>query len=142
MTAIREGRPADLLALRRIQSAALSEPSPDLLPAAATGPLSLFVLTDGEPLGYAIVVGDGESVGYIPEIAVAPDFQGQSYGSQLLSHVVTTYASDGYDQLRLTVRADDDRARSFYDDHGFERRKRLPDYFESGDALLLVRSLE
>lgn len=142
MSEIREGRPADLPTLRRIQSTTLAEPSPDVLSAAAEGPLSLYVIVDEEPLGYAIVVSDGESVGYIPEIAVAPAFQGQSYGSQLLSHLITTFASDGFDQLRLTVRADDDRARSFYDDHGFECRERLPDYFETGDGLMLVRALE
>ena len=37
--------------------------------------------------------------------------------------------------------ASDERARSFYQGHGFERIERLPDNFESGDGLLLARSL-
>ena len=59
MTAIREGRPADFPALRAIQRSALAEPWPELLETATRGPPALYVLTDQEPLGYAIVLGDG-----------------------------------------------------------------------------------
>jgi ribosomal-protein-alanine N-acetyltransferase len=39
------------------------------------------------------------------------------------------------------VQAADERARRFYDRHGFQRRERLPDHFESGDGILLWQSL-
>lgn len=142
MTEIREGEPADLSRLREIQASALAEPSPALLEAAADGPLSLLVIVDEEPLGYAIVVTDGDSVAYIPELAVAPERQGNSYGSRLLTHLVADLRDSGYDQLRLTARIEDDRVRSFYAEHGFEPRRRVLGFFENSDGQLFVRPLD
>jgi ribosomal-protein-alanine N-acetyltransferase len=142
MTEIREGRPSDLPHLRPIQSGALAEPWPELLETAAQGPPALYVLSDGRPVGYAIVVAEADGVAYIPELAVHPDEQGQGYGSDLLSWLCETLAAEGYQQLRLTVQASDERARRFYDRHGFDRLERLTDHFEDGDGLLLGRPLE
>lgn len=142
MTEIREGLPADLSRLREIQASALAEPSPALLDAAADGPLSLLVIAEEEPLGYAIVVTDGDSVAYVPELAVAPDKQGNSYGSRLLTRLVENLRASGYDQLRLTARLGDDRVRSFYAAHGFEPHERLTGFFETGDGQLFVRPLD
>ncbi len=141
MTDIREGRPEDLPRLREIQSAALPEPAPSLLDAAADGPLQLLVIADGGLVGYAIVVTDGNAVAYVPEVAVAPAEQGNAYGSQLLSQLVETLRNAGYDQLRLTARLEDDRAHAFYEAHGFEPRERVSGQFESGDGRLFVRPL-
>jgi ribosomal-protein-alanine N-acetyltransferase len=142
MTEIREGTPADLPQVRRIQSAALAEPWPAVLEPAADGPLDLYVIADGSVIGYAVVVSDGDSVAYVPEFAVDPARQGESYGSQLLTWLVDHLTGTGFDQLRVTVLASDDRARAFYADHGFEQRERIPDHFDDGDGILLVRSLD
>jgi ribosomal-protein-alanine N-acetyltransferase len=134
---VREGRPADLPHLRAIQSAALAEPWPELLETAVEGPPPLFVVDDGEPLGYAVVVPGGGSVAYVPELAVHPDNQRDGYGSRLLDRLRTRYTAGG-GQLRLTVRADDRGARAFYADHGFRVVDRLDGYFEAGDGLVLA----
>jgi ribosomal-protein-alanine N-acetyltransferase len=139
MTAVRRGTERDLPRLRAIQAAALAEPWPELLAAAAAGAPDLFVCTDGDPLGYAIVVA-GETA-YCPELAVRPDRQGEGHGSRLLAAVADRLAARGCTELRLTVLADDDRARSFYTDRGFERIDRLPDHFDRGDGLVLSRPL-
>lgn len=136
---VRRGRPADLPRLRAIQSAALAEPWPEILAAAGEGPLPLFVAVDERPVGYAVVVAPGGAA-YLPELAVAPDRQNEGHGSALLDAACAAVAAD-HDQLRLTVRAVDDRARRFYENRGFERRDRIPGHFESGDGLVLVRSL-
>jgi len=141
MTEIREGRPGDLAQLRPIQSAALAEPWPELLETATQGPPALYVLTNGRPVGYVIVVAETDGVAYVPELAVDPDEQGQGHGSELLAWLRQRLADDGYEELRLTVQAGDERAREFYDRHGFERVERLADHFESGDGLLLRRPL-
>lgn len=138
MMAIRTGRPADLPRLRTIQ-AALTEPWPELLETATEGPPALYVLDDAQPVGYAIVVGDG-GVAYVPEFAIHPDRQGQGYGSRLMAWLCDRLAAE-YEQLRLTVEASDQRAREFYRAQDFERLERLEDNFESGDGLLLARSL-
>jgi ribosomal-protein-alanine N-acetyltransferase len=140
MTAIREGRPADFPALRAIQRSALAEPWPELLETATRGPPALYVLTDQEPLGYAIVLGDG--VAYAPELAVRPDMQDQGYGSELLGWLCDQLPSAGYEELRVTAQASDERVRRFYDRHGFECIERLDDHFESGDGLLLCRPFD
>ena len=140
MTDVRDGRPGDLPRLRAIQ-AALTEPWPELLETATDGPPPLYVLEDGQPVGYALVVGDGDSVAYVPEFAVHPDEQGQGYGSQLMDWLCAELGEE-YDELRLTVEVSDERARGFYRAHGFKKRERLADNFESGDGLLLARPLD
>jgi ribosomal-protein-alanine N-acetyltransferase len=142
MTEIRACRPEDLSRLRTIQQQALAEPWPELLETAAHGPPACHVIGDGDPLGYAIVVAEEEGVAYVPELAIHPAEQGQGLGSELLEWLCETLAGTGYTELRLTVQADDERARNFYDHHGFERRERLAGHFESGDGLLLVRPLD
>lgn len=142
MTEIREGRPDDLPRLREIQSGAVAEPSPQLLDTAADGPLRVLVIVEADPLGYAIVVTDGDAVAYVPELAVAPDRQGQGYGSRLLTHLAEDLHAAGYDELRLTARVDDEQVRAFYEGHGFESQRRLPDFFEAGDGQLYVRALD
>ncbi len=139
---IREADPADLPRLRTIQERALAEPWPELLGAAIEGPLPVYVVDDGGPAGYAVVVTDGERVAYVPELAVDPDRQREGHGSRLLAGTCEHLRAEGYDQLRVTVLADDERARAFYADHGFEPLDRLDGHFEGGDGLLLGLTLD
>lgn len=144
MVEIRTGRPADGPRLREIQAAAIAEPWPALLDTALTGPPPLYVVVDSsdEPLGYGIVIPDSESVAYLPELAVDPNRQGEGYGSKLVDAICDSLEDDGYEQLRLTVRAVDEQAREFYRENDFETRERLPDHFEDCDGFLLERTLE
>ncbi|MFB6308444.1 MAG: GNAT family N-acetyltransferase [Haloarculaceae archaeon] len=138
---IRTAGPSDLPRLRAIQTAALDEPWPDLLEAGVGGPPLVLVLeTDGRPAGYALVVRD-PPVAYLAEFAIAPDAQGEGRGSRLIEALFERLARDGIDRLRLTARADDDRVRSFYAEHGFAVIERLPDHYEDGDGVLLARDL-
>ncbi|MFB6139412.1 MAG: GNAT family N-acetyltransferase [Halosimplex sp.] len=154
---VREGRADDLPTLRAIQTAVLAEPWRELLSVAVDGPPVLLVAVEsgGEPeteaesardpaapVGYALAItdGDGEAA-YLAELAVAPDSQGEGYGSALLDALVERFRADGAAELRVTVRLVDERAREFYRERGFERRELLPDHYESGDGALLVRDL-
>jgi ribosomal-protein-alanine N-acetyltransferase len=139
---IRRGERADLPHLRRIQTVTLAEPAPDLLRAAAVdGPPALFVADDSGPVGYVVLVA-GE-VAYLPELAVAPARQGEGVGTALVDAVVTDLRGreDSPDRLRVTARADDRRARGFYESRGFEVVERLPDFFESAAGVAMVREL-
>jgi ribosomal-protein-alanine N-acetyltransferase len=127
--------------LRAIQQAALAEPWGELLDCALGGFPPLYVALDDEPAGYAIVMPGPEETVYLTELAVAPDEQGQGYGSQLLEYLCRDQREEGYDRLALTVRVVDDRAREFYDSHAFTVEERLPEEYDSGDGLLLVRDL-
>jgi len=139
---IREGEAADLPRLRTIQQRALAEPWPELLAAAIEGTLPVYVVDVDGPVGYAIVVSDGESVAYVPELAVDPARQREGHGSRLLARLSDRLAAQGYDQLRVTVLAEDEAARAFYADRGFEVLDRLDGHYEAGDGLLLALSLD
>jgi len=158
MTRVRHARPDDRPTLRAIQSATLAESWPDMLELGVGGSPTLLVAEPGpplseggrppgdtgigEPVGYALAVTDGEdAVGYLVELAVAPEFQGEGHGSELLRTLVALYREKGIERLRVTVRAVDEDARAFYRTHGFEQRERLPDHYEDGDGFLLVRTL-
>lgn len=139
MTTVRPGRSDDRPELARIQQAALAEPWPELLETALSGPPPLFVVDDGGPVGYAIVISEAERA-YVPELAVHPDRQREGHGSTLLSALFEEFATHA--EIRLTVRAVDERTHAFYRDHGFEQVDRIDDHFERGDGLLFARPLD
>lgn len=141
MVQIRQAHPADHTALRSIQERALSEYSPELLDTAVHGPLRLLVADDDGPVGYALVL-DGNDVAVLLELAVAPACQGEGIGSTLLEETCTRLEETGHHEVRLTANASDDRVGAFYERHGFEQGERLPEYFESGDAVLFARQLQ
>lgn len=137
---IREARESDRARLRYVQSAALDEPWAGLLDVAIDGPPTVLVVTDGVLVGYALVVPD-HPVAYLAELAVDPAFQGRGYGSTLLGALRDRLRTAGFETLRLTARADDERVRSFYDGFGFELETHLPDHYADGDGVLLVLDL-
>jgi ribosomal-protein-alanine N-acetyltransferase len=137
VTRVRPGRPADLDALARAQTA-LTEPAPELLAGVLTGegPGTVLVAVDGAPVGYLLAI-PGPGVVYVAELAVHPERQREGHGSTLLSALFER--TRDHQAVRLTVAADNEAARRFYDRHGFERAERLDDHFEDGDGLVLVR---
>lgn len=143
MTVVREARPEDLPRLRAVRAASLRETSPLLLDVAVRGVGTVLVATVpgvAEPVGYALTMRDGErAVAYLAELAVAPDHRRRGHGSALLSALLDRLAD--HEEVRLTTRADDDRARSFYEAAGFERLERLPDHYADGDGVLYGRRL-
>jgi len=141
MTApVRRARPDDLPRLRAIQTVVLAEPWPELLSVAVDGPPVCLVHADPEPTGYALAVADDDA-GYLAELAVAEGHRGEGQGSALLAALVAELRERGISRLRVTVREVDDRALSFYREHGFVDRDRLPDHYEDCDGLLLARDL-
>jgi len=138
---IREATASDLPALLAIQGAALDEPWPALLRASIDGPPLVLVQDppgmEGEgPIGYALVIRADEAA-YVPELAVAPPAQGEGHGSRLLEALLDRLEDEGARRVRLTARAEDQGLHSFYADHGFELRERIPDHYEDGDGVLL-----
>jgi len=139
---IRPARPADEGRLRAIQSAALDDPWPELLDVAIDGPPHVLVVDDGAgAIAYTLTVPD-HPVAYVAELAVAPGRQGQGHGSELLGALLEELRDSGFETVRLTARADDERVRSFYESFGFDVEADLPDHYDDGGAgVLLVREL-
>lgn len=151
MPRIRPGRSADRPRLRAIQLATLAEPWPELLANPGRDPPAVYVLDAGSPtapdvVAYAVVVGHAADladppVAYLPEFAVAPAHQGRGLGTRLMEGVLGRLADGGVAALRLTVHADDERARGFYDGLGFRFVERVSDHYEDGDGLVLERGI-
>ncbi|WP_255148783.1 GNAT family N-acetyltransferase [Halorarius halobius] len=143
---IRAARPADQAAVEALQSH-LDAPAPDLLDAAFAGVGDLLVAVDDGVVGYALAVpGDPEadpSVVYLAELVVSPEARRQGWGSALVEAV--RERADGYDELRVTARADADAALAFYRARGFREAATLPGEFErdagADDGVLLVDDL-
>ncbi|MFW5955937.1 MAG: GNAT family N-acetyltransferase [Halorhabdus sp.] len=139
---IRAAQTDDLPHLHAIQRATLAEPAPELLSSIVEGAgLSLVAQLD-RPVGYVLALTPG-GVAYVPELAVESAVQRRGIGSQLLEAVVERAREAGAVDVRLTVRLEDEGARAFYREQGFDVRERLADHFEtgSGTGLLLARQL-
>ena len=163
---VRTARESDLPRLLAIQTAAFPAPHRTLLRSgvrtglalvATEGPAETAALTGDEgpasaqPVGYALFTVDDESV-YVAELAVAPGHRRRGHGRRLLAAVAARHPER--DQLRLTTRADDERARAFYGSLGFHEVRTLPGYYDEQraaegtdgpgltDGVLLVRDLE
>ena len=138
---IREARSTDRERLLTIQSASLTQPWPELLEMAVDGlPLVLVADDGGGPVAYALVV-TAEPVATVAELAVAPPYQGEGYGSALFGSLLERLRSVGIERVRLTAKAEDERARSFYEKFDFTVEDTLANHYDDGDGVLLVRSL-
>lgn len=136
---IRPATERDRVRLEAIQSAALSSPWPELLDTAIDGPpRTLVVDTGAGPIAYALVVPDTPTA-YLAELAVTPAKQGHGHGSNLLETVLGQLRADGFETVRLTARADDERARSFYRSFGFTVTERLENHYDDGDGVAMVK---
>jgi ribosomal-protein-alanine N-acetyltransferase len=136
---IRPARERDRAYLESIQSAALSNPWPELLDTAIDGPPRTLVVDEGDrPVGYAIVVPDHPTA-YLAELAVIPAKQGHGYGSALLGTLLTQLQAEGFESVRLTSRADDTRVHSFYRSFGFDVTERLPNHYDDGDGIVMIK---
>lgn len=132
---IHPATPADRPALVRLQSQ-LPEPSPDLLDAAlddaalATATALASTADGGTPVAYLLAVpGDGTT--YVAELVVAPARRREGRARALLA----ACAERTDDALTVTVAPDNEAARSLYRECGFEKRERLPDFFDGGAAI-------
>jgi ribosomal-protein-alanine N-acetyltransferase len=131
MSHIREATPDDRPRLLAIQATSLESNWPTLLETAITGPATVLV-AGHPPVGYALAVGTQPT--HLAELAVAPGHRNAGHGSALLGAIL-----EKGDECHLTARADDERARRFYERHGFRVEKRLSNHYENADGVAMVR---
>jgi ribosomal protein S18 acetylase RimI-like enzyme len=135
---LREARPDDADAVRRVAEAAWHDAHDDIVGADAVddflaeyydpadlreryrdGDSTTFVAVDDRLVGYAAGV-PGEDAYSLGAIYVHPERQGEGVGAALLDRVEARARDEGFDTLRLVVMRDNDPARGFYEAHGFE----------------------
>lgn len=130
---IRSATADDAPAIAALQSH-LDAPSPRLLAAAGALGACLVAVADepdaGDPVGYALAVGDGDT--HLAELVVRPDHRREGYGRALVTAVLDRQAPGT--RVTLAVAADNAPARSLYESVGFEPVDRRPDFYESVDG--------
>ena len=60
-----------------------------------------------------------QQAGRVPFLYIAPEFRSKGLGVQLLGHAVCTYRNMGRQVLRLRCAPENERAKKFYQSHGF-----------------------
>jgi ribosomal-protein-alanine N-acetyltransferase len=132
---IRQAQAADRPAMHSLQ-ALLPRADQDLVDAAIDGPfLGVVALDDTRRVGYAIGF-PGDPV-ILSELVVAPDFRRQGRGRSLVDAIVSMA---GGDAIAVLTPLDNEEARQFYRDIGFERECRHAAFYDDGtDASRLLR---
>lgn len=106
----------------------------------------MFVaIDDGDVVGFAQggPSDDGPADAIVSRIYVLPDYWGEGIGTTLLQRLFDELRQVDHDGVWLAVMAENDLARSFYDEQGFERHeKRTVDLAgQPVDDLVLVKEL-
>jgi len=113
--------------------------------AACTAPADVLEIAvlDGRRCGFVLVRPRGVAgAPYIVSIAVDEAFRGHGVGATLLAHIEAAYRGSSA-HLFLCVSSFNNRARAFYDRHGFEEVGRFRDFIIPGaDEVLLHKRLD
>ena len=104
-----------------------------------------LAIADGEIVGF--VQGgpsdDGPADAVVGSIYVRPGYWDEGVGTELLNRLFDTLRADSRDSVWLSVMADNDVGRSFYDKHGFEVHEERTVELAGRDVddMVLVRDL-
>jgi ribosomal protein S18 acetylase RimI-like enzyme len=106
----------------------------------------MFLATDtDEVVGFAQggLSEEGPADATVGAIYVLPEYWDEGIGTELLDRLFDVFQTDGLDSAWLTVMADNDVARSFYDTYGFEthEERTIELVGQEVDDMVLVRDL-
>ncbi|PSP78202.1 GNAT family N-acetyltransferase [Halobacteriales archaeon QS_1_68_20] len=85
---------------------------------------------DEDLVGFAVVRRDG----YLLFLAVSPDYQGQGFGRRLIADLATEHNT-----VTCHTRTTNREALDFYESVGFERVRRVDNYYEDGGDAYYLR---
>lgn len=95
-----------------------------------------------EVVGFALARREEPCLGHVLAMGVDRSHQGEGIGSALLRCVEHDMACEGAFELILEARADDARARAFYQRHGFRPEGLAPHaYGDGADAVRYARAI-
>lgn len=86
----------------------------------------LIARRDDEVVGFVMFEPEGGVYeqdcqrGLVRNLYVVPEYRGEGVGSALLAAAEETLVEQGVEAVALEAMADNDRARTFYRDHGYE----------------------
>ncbi|KTG08811.1 ribosomal-protein-alanine acetyltransferase [Haloprofundus marisrubri] len=152
-TTVRRAERADLLDVFRIEKTCFKQPWPFAAFEQFLGEPGFLVAVEGvsqsgqgdgsaeRVVGY--VVADvtpnyGRDIGHVKDIAVHPDARGRGLGRMLLQQSLVSMTLGGAKLVKLEVREHNDPAKALYESEGFEPLRRIPRYYEDGEAALVM----
>lgn len=83
----------------------------------------------GFVLGYVASAG---RIGQVVTLDVAEQHRRRGIGRALLEELVRRFEAEPVGQIRLEVDVANETAIAFYESFGFQKKRRLPDYYGSG----------
>ncbi|MBC1501759.1 GNAT family N-acetyltransferase [Listeria weihenstephanensis] len=89
----------------------------------------VFLLQDGTYVSGVICIKSKEEAAEIMNIAIAPEYQGHKYGTQLLEHAIHHVTSLHKDQIIIKTANSSIQALAFYQKLGFRMIAIIPDFF-------------
>jgi ribosomal-protein-alanine N-acetyltransferase len=105
------------------------------------GELFLVAEHDREVQGYMVTCIRGEQAELV-SVAVDRAARRMGAASALMESTLRRLRRRGIARIGLMVRADNDKARAFYERYGFEKVRRVPRYYEAGgDGWRMAKNL-
>lgn len=90
---------------------------PALLAAAVRASLAVVTARqDGRLIGLARLVGDGQTIAYLQDILIAPDYQRHGIGRELFQRVFAPFSDV---RQKVLITDDEPSQRAFYESMGF-----------------------
>jgi len=143
---IRRAHPDDLPSILRIEKRSFARDAWDrelFLGYFAHPKQSLFLTAtlDGSVAGYVIAV-HGRTRAEVDSIAVAPRRRGRGVAGALLRRVIYLLRKRGFNTVSLNVRIENKPAIKLYRKLGFQRVRRINEYYEDGAPAWRMRRCE
>lgn len=141
-TTIRQATRGDLLAVSRLEKRVFADPwSYSAFEGFVGEPAFLVAERNDRLVGY--VVADwtpnfGRDFGHIKDLAVDPECRRDGVGRCLLQRAVSRLLIENVTRIKLEVREGNTAARRLYAEEGFEPFRRLPRYYNDGEAALVL----
>lgn len=82
---------------------------------------------DDETVGFATGGPRERDEALLARLYVEPEHWGDGIGTALLDRVIESLRADGFERLSLSVLAENEVGRAFYESRGFETRERVSD---------------
>lgn len=98
----------------------------------------LVAVEDGLVVGYIIFWLKEEDLGHIISLAVDEKFRGKHIATKLLIMAVNVLRNCGIFKITLEVRVSNDVAVKFYKKFGFELDRKVPSYYNDGEAAYIM----
>ncbi|MCZ7369834.1 MAG: ribosomal protein S18-alanine N-acetyltransferase [Candidatus Methanoperedens sp.] len=94
---------------------------------------------NGIVVGFVVGFMTSQGTGRIFSLAIDPKYQNRKIGSLLLNEIIDVIRKFGAMEIILEVRANNIKARRFYEKHGFFQTGIAEKYYNDGESAFLMK---